>query len=83
MDWDDYQRWKSDPVTKRVVKYLQDCQEELIKLQGDNLVNKIKLSTEDFISQAERYATLDDVVNLNFEEIEAFYDSTSVGQISR
>jgi hypothetical protein len=40
------------------------------------------LTPKDFYRDSERVITLDQIVNLTFENIEEFYDTSSVGQIS-
>jgi len=44
--------------------------------------NGQRISEEDFIRDSERYITLDQIINLSYQEIEEFYDETSMGPIS-
>lgn len=42
--------------------------------------NQNRVSDEDFYRDSERYITIEDIVNLTFEDIEEFYDQTSLGE---
>lgn len=62
------------------MKYLSDFGEALADRHEDMFKNTIRVSEEDFIRDSERYTTLDQIVNLNVDDIEDFYDKASVGK---
>ena len=63
------------------MQYLSDFGEALAERHKDMFKNVIQVSEEDFIRDSERYTTLDQIVNLNVDDIEEFYDKASVGTI--
>jgi len=64
------------------MKYLKHFNSELAKRHEQHFTDSIRTSDEEFYRDSERYQTIEDLVNLEIEDIEEFYDQTSVGQIS-
>lgn len=63
------------------MKYLSDFNAELATRHEDMFKAANRVSEEDFHRDSERYTTLDQIVDLNFDDIEEFYDKASVGKI--
>ena len=83
MDSIEFQQWKTDPLTKEVLKYLNDFKEVIVNIHTENFRDSNRPSDEDYFRDSERYITLDQIVNLSHEDIEEFYnDQTSLGPIS-
>jgi hypothetical protein len=81
MNKEDFQIWKADPVTRLVMKYLKQFNSELKERHSELFMNGEYPSSENFYRDSERFRTIDDIVNLSYDDMEAFYDQTSVGQI--
>lgn len=64
------------------MQYLSDFNSEMAKRHEENFMDSIRTSDEDFYRDSERYQTIKDLVELEIEDIEEFYDQTSMGQIS-
>lgn len=79
---DDLTRWKTDPVTKQILNYLKHFNKELAQRHEDYFINSIRTTDEEFYRDSERYQTIKDLVELEIEDIEEFYDQASVGKIS-
>ena len=81
MEWskEDYLEWKTNPQTKKFLKYLEDFSQRLAQNHNDLFVMGNRCSEEDFYRDSERAKTLDDIINLDIEDIEGFYDATSMG----
>ena len=76
---EDYQRWQTDPITKIILTYLKDYQQSLVERNKHFFVNGVHLSEKEFYRDSERLITLNEIANLEFENIEGFYDTASVG----
>lgn len=63
-----------------VMKYLKDFAEELAEAHKQEFISGIEPDSESFIRDSERYQTLMDLVNLEYEDMEKFYAETSMGQ---
>ncbi len=69
----DFNAWKHHPVSKMVFKYMKDYRESLIKkVVEDWQKGTLPLATEH--RAAGRLDLIDDILNLEFSSIEAFYD---------
>lgn len=79
---DDFERWKTDPVTLQVMKYLTNFNNELVEQHSEAFKDGAMPSPEDFYRDSERYQTIEHLINLEFEDMEIFYDQTSMGQAS-
>lgn len=62
------------------MKYLTDFNEALVIRHENMFKNTIRVSEEDFHRDSERYTTVNQIVDLNFDDIEDFYDKASVGK---
>ena len=80
---DDYQRWKTDPVTKQILKYLKDYQQALLDQNNRQFSDGAYPTEKDFYRDSERLITLNEIANLTYEDIEGFYDQASVGPSNR
>ena len=84
MDKEDFLRWQADPVTKEVLKYLSDFSRELAVNHTQLFQTGTRCTDDEFRRDSERYITLQQIINLEHEDIEGFYDDkTSMGQVSR
>ena len=63
------------------MRYLKEINNELKERHNYLFIIGQYPNSEEFYRDSERYQTIDGVVNLSYEEMEAFYDQTSVGQI--
>lgn len=77
---DDFERWKTDFVTLQVMKYLKEFNNELVEQHSESFKAGAMPSQEDFYRDSERYQTIEHLINLEYEDMEIFYDQTSVGQ---
>jgi hypothetical protein len=77
MEWtkEDFQVWLNEPITKRVMQYLNDFNVKLVAIHKEHFISGIRLSEQDFYRESERYTTIEDVVNLTYEDIEEFYSN--------
>ena len=82
MDEDDFQRWRDDPATKMVMKFLNDFSIELVAQHGELFTGGTRAEAEDFYRDSERYITLQDIINTTYSEMELFYDQTSMGPVN-
>ena len=81
MNKDDFDQWKTDPLTKQVLNYLEDVIDSL----DENYLEAFKTGSytdeETFYRDSERRITIYEFINLEYEDMEAFYE-TSVGTSS-
>ena len=77
---DDYERWKSDPVTVTVFEFWKKQRSELIESYADQFEAGIFPNHKDFHRDTAACEILLEVINLNFEDLEN--DQTSMGQVS-
>lgn len=63
------------------MQYLSDFNEALATRHEDMFKDANRVSEEDFFRDSERYITLNQIINLNSDDIEEFYDQASVGTI--
>ena len=61
------------------MKYLKDHNQELLSKYVDLFKSTFLPPSEDFYRDSERYQTIQDIINLDYEDMESFYDQTSVG----
>ena len=64
------------------MRFLSEFAQELIENHNELFVTGIRSEDEDFHRDSERYQTLMDLVNLEYADIEVFYDKTSMGKIN-
>lgn len=64
------------------MKYLEQYNAELLDKYNELFKSTVLPPSEDFYRDSERYQTIQDVINLEYEDMETFYDQTSMGQIS-
>jgi hypothetical protein len=65
------------------MKYLKDFSKELEQRYQELFNSGVLTEPEDFYRDSERFRTLDDLINLSFEDMEVFYDQAGMGEISR
>jgi len=63
------------------MQYLRDFNEALATRHEDMFKDSTRVSEEDFYRDSERYITLSNIIDLNSDDIEEFYDKASVGKI--
>lgn len=63
------------------MKYLKDFNQELAARHKDSFESQIRVSEEDFYRDSERFITIQELIELSYQDIEDFYDKASVGQI--
>ncbi len=80
MNADDFQRWKSDPVTKEIFEFWEKQRTELIESYADQFEAGIFPAHKEFHRDTAACEILSEVINLTFEDIEN--DKASVGQVS-
>ena len=64
------------------MQYLKHFNRELAKRHEEMFLDSIRVSDEVFYRDSERYQTVKDLIELEIEDIEEFYDNASVGKIS-
>lgn len=77
MNKDDYERWKSDPVTVAVFEFWEKQRKEIIEGYADQFEAGIFPSHKEFFKDTAACEILLEVINLKFEDIEN--DQTSLG----
>ena len=63
------------------MKYLKEFNSELKERHNELFMSGEYPTSEEFHRDSERFRTIDDIVNLSYEDMELFYDQASVGPI--
>jgi hypothetical protein len=63
------------------MKYLKNFNQKLVNDNESDFRNGVMIDREQYIRETERYQTIQDFINLEHEDMEAFYDQTSVGEM--
>ena len=77
LDSEEFMLWKTDPRTIQVLRYLSDFADSLVDTHKAAFIDSHQPTEEDFIRDSERYQTLKDLINLDYEDIEVFYETTT------
>ena len=65
------------------MKYLKDEANEIVEKHADLFKSNTRCTEEEFLRDSEAYSMLQEIIEINFESIEAYYDQASMGQVSR
>jgi hypothetical protein len=65
------------------MNYLNHFNKALVKRHEEMFIDGARASEEEFFRDSERHQTIQDLIDIQLEDIEAFYDDTSVGKTSR
>lgn len=60
--------------------YLSHFNQASAKRHEEMFTAGIRVTEEEFYRDSERYQTIQDLINIQLDDIEAFYDHTSVGK---
>lgn len=61
------------------MKFLRDQNLSLLKLHEDEFKNEVIPDTKLLLQRMERYQILEEIISLTIEDMEKFYDETSLG----
>jgi len=82
---EEFQIWKTDPLTKKFLNYLQDVCESMTETHKAYFQEGMRVDDESFYRDSERFITLSQIINLDHVDIEEFYGQldSSMGKPSR
>lgn len=65
--------WLENPVTKYVIKYLNDSVKEASEMMAENIANGGIITEKEMIQTSTMCITLKQIADISCEEIEDFY----------